>query len=90
MYNPCVVVISVMPYFLEWTLAGDSGSLGAKSHVDFLLCQLDTLTLTGCFKAWNIMVTKFSQKVVRKSANVCIFITSQQRIWPVRFGGVGI
>ena len=89
MYYPCVVccyVASVKPHFLEWTLAWDSGSLEARSQIDFLICQVDPVTLTGCFRALTIVVAEFVQKIVWKSANICISVTSQQKIWPVRLG----
>ena len=89
MYYPCVVccyVASVKPHFLEWTLAWDSGSLEARSQIDFLICQVDPVTLTGCFRALTIVVAEFVQKIVWKSANICISVTSQQKIWPVSLG----
>lgn len=47
---------------------------------------MDPVTLTGCFRALTIVVAEFIQKIVWKSANICISVTSQQKIWPLRLG----
>lgn len=94
MYHPCVVfccyVASVKPHFLEWTLAWDSGSLEARSQVDFLICQVDPVTLTGCFRALTIVVAKFVKKnsvKVSKYLHICNFsakdTSSRLGVWVI-------